>query len=714
MILDSDRIELRAVLAILKRQKRLLLLTVALVLGLAVTYLLIATPIYRSTVLLQVDGRNSNLLDPSGSGQEQAAILNARVDGEVEILRSDATALAVVLAANLMQDPEFGPRLGWLEKLWLALGKGPDADAQAQAALVNDTLQSLQDAVDVRRRGLTYLVGISVLSQSPQKAALIANAYAKTYIERQVGAKTEAMIVARDVLRRQTDTAQADLAASERAVNGFIETNLSRLEVESGDPTIADLRQRLSDAKRAQAASSARIATAEAAVSAGDWPTVASTLGDQAIAELARQRAETQRSLGSGALAPDKAMDVRAELARLDKDLAATSNATLMTVRAEISTLRERERGARDTLRTQLLQSDLSAEMLSELFNLQQSATAARNQYQTLLARVQDLGALANLQIADARIVSEALAPNAAAAPNPRLIVAVALVGGLGMGVLFVFLTEYFIGGVISASQLGNVMQAPVPISVAAVDPAKSGGDPAKSIFSAPMSVYAEGFRKLRATVDMGLSRCTAPDGRARVILVCSALQAEGKTTTAIALARTYALSGSRTLLIDADLRRPSVAGRLGLGETAGLIDFLTHARLDETRNIKTAIDPLSSLVVMGAGARSSMPTDQLLNSDSFRAMLDVVATRFDIVIIDSPPLLPVVDTRYLARYADAVVHVVRYGSTTQGEVREAAAQIREFLPRQASYCGILNLAEPLVSRYEGYDVYAYDGAVDA
>ena len=723
--MDTDPVDLRSILAILQRQKRLLVLTVVIVLGIAFAYLLAATPIYQSTVLLQVDGRSSNLLDPSGTGQEQSAILNSRVDGEVEILQSEATALAVVQTANLLRDPEFGPQLGWFQKLGLALGTEFDGDSlrrlvglQPRAAasednLVNRTLNSLQSAVDIRRRGLTYLIAISVSSESPSKAADIANVYAKTYIERQVWAKTQATISARDVLKRQTETAQSDLSASERAVNDFIETNLSRLEKESGDPAIADLRSRLNDAMQSQTTNSAQVLAAETAITSGDWATVADALGDQALAELASQRADVQRRLGDVAAGSTEAIDVQTELARLDADLVRVSGATLTTVRGDIGTMRDRERTARDSLRTQLLQSDLSAEMLSELFNLQQGATIARNQYQTLLAREQDLGALANLQIADARVVSEALAPNGAAAPNKRLILGLALIGGLGIGVLFAFLKEYFIGGISSASQLSNVMQAAVPITVAVLDAVKSGADPADSIASSPMSVYAEAFRKLRAAIDMGLSRTeatTEDGGKAHVILVCSALQAEGKTTTAIALARTYALSGTRTLLIDADLRRPAVAPRLGISEPAGLIDYLAPGVRDKTIHITTSVDALTPLVVMGAGQRSNMPTDQLLNSPSFRAMMDVLSQAFDIVIIDSPPLLPVVDTRYLARHADAVVHVVRYGSTTQGEVREAASQMRAFLPQQACYLGILNLEERVVSRHGCYGNCGYYG----
>ena len=723
--MDNSEIDIKAVLAILQRQRRLLIATLAVVTSLALAYLFSATPIYTSTVLIQVDGRSSNLLDPSSTGQEQSAVLNSRVDSEVEILRSEATALAVVREADLLRDPEFGPSVGWLERLGIALGIELDgnglrrmigmspAEPPSSETLVKSTLQKLQDAVDVRRRGLTYLIAISVSSESPDRAAEIANVYARVYIDRQVTTKTQATVAARDVLRRQIDVAQQELAASETAVNGFIEENLARLEAETGDPAIASLRARLTEAKSAQIEARTRITTVETALSSGDWDSVAATLGDQAIEELARQRQELQARLGSIDAGTDEAFDLQASLAQLEEDLAAQSNATLRVLQEDATTFGTRESEARDQLRSLLLESDLSAEMLAELFNFQQRATVARDQYQTLLAREQDLGALANLQIADARIVSEALPPNAPSFPNKRLILALAMIGGMGLGTALAFLKEFYIGGIVSASQLSNVLQAPVPITVGLLDQGKASEDPADAVHTAPMSLYAETFRKLRAAIDVSLSahpKLKDDEKSGFVILVCSALQAEGKSTTAISLARTYAAAGIETILIDADLRKPTIGKRLSLEDSPGLISFINPRVEQKEMDLQPVGDPLSEVVVLPAGPRSSVPTDQLLNGRAFATVMDLAVQNFDVVILDSPPLLPVVDTRYLARYAHAVVHVVRYGTTTQGEVREAAQQLREHLSPDTSYLGLLNLEEHARSAYGDYGRYGYYG----
>ncbi len=724
--MDTNELDLNVILGILRRQQRLVLATAAVVLGLAFAYLLFATPIYRAGVLVQVDGRSSNLLDPSSTGQEQSAILNSRVDSEVEILKSQATALAVVQTAKLIDDPEFGPQLGWLEKLGIALGAEIDGNSlrrlvgiapkveQANVNLVNQTLLKLEDAVDVRRRGLTYLIEISISSEKPERAAEIANSYAAVYIDRQVEAKTQSTISARDVLRRQIKTAQDELAKSETAINDFIEANLSRLESETNDPTIGALRTRLNEAKSLQADRKAKIALADTAQNSGDWGTVATTLGDQAINALAKQRAELADRLRKAEAGGGETVDLRSELATLDSTLKAQSSTSMLAMQEEVRSLTERETQARDQLRNVLLDSDVSAEMLADLFNLQQSATIARSQYQTLLAREQDLGALANLQIADARIVSEALPPISAAFPNKRLITALGLVLGLGLGLVLAMLREFYVGGITSTSQLSNIMQAPVPVTFGMLEQVKSGADPADIVLSAPMSLYAETFRKLRAAIDVGLNAegdgITNVAQHGRVILICSALQAEGKSTTAIALARTYALAGVKTLLIDADMRKPTVGKRLGLRVEAGLIDFVSNGETNDMMLLNPRRDAKSPLVVITAGERSSKPTDQLLNGGAFQSVVEAGRERFDIIILDSPPILPVVDTRYLARYADAIVQVVRYATTTQGEVRESAAQVREYSKNGAHYVGVLNLEQMGGSRYGYYGNYGYYG----
>lgn len=712
--MQQAEIDLKDIVSILRRQRRLILLTAAIIVGAAFAYLLTATPIYRATALVQIDVGGSNLLDPNAGANQQSQILNSKVDSEVEILRSEATTLAVIERGNLLSDPLFGPQLGLTEKFGQMLGMnltgdgirralGLSVSTPGGAQLVNATLNRLQGATEIRRRGLTYLISVSVSSEDPQSAARLANLTARTYIERQVEAKTDATIAARDVLQRQLDTARSDLARAEDTLNNFIEDNLARLEAESGSASVAALRRQLEEAQSDRLSNVAAVQGIETAAARGDWASLAESLENQALAALEQQRSALAQQLAGAAPGSAQEVNLRDAVAAIEQSLAQQANALVGSLQDEISTLEEQQEAARDSLRQVLLQSDLSSDLLADLFNLQQSATVARNQYQQLLSRVQDVGTLANLQIADARIVSEALAPEHPAAPNKKLVLAVALVGAIGLGVGLAFLNEYYIGGVTSSSQLRNILQANVPVTISNLTPSKDSKVFSDQIVTAPLSVYSESFRKLRSAIDISFrdqnarldsDGATTASARSKVILVCSALPAEGKTTSALALARTYAASGIDTLLIDGDMRKPSLHKYLGVESETGLLSFLRDTGNDPETMLHPIRDPLSALTVITAGPRSNEPTDQLLGGNSFSYLMKAAKREFGVIIFDSPPLLPVVDARYLAQHADAVVMVVRYASTTQGEVREAAAQVQEMMRPGASLIGLLSHEE--------------------
>jgi capsular exopolysaccharide synthesis family protein len=726
--LQSSDIDLKELVGIIRRQIRLILIAFVLTLVPAIVYLVLATPMYKATALISIDAGGSNLLDPGSVENSQSAILNSRVDGEVEVLRADATVLAVVDRADLVKDAEFGPRLGLTAKIGIALGLESAVDQMRRAiglresapvsseSLVNRTIAKLKTATEIRRRGLTYLIAVTVESESAQRAAEIANLYVKTYIDQQVVTKSSAVIAARDVLRTQTETARVELARFEAGLNSFIDDNLVRLEAESDNTAISSLRRQLESAQSNKVQSAAVLAASREAVAQRDWLTAADSLGDAALEQLARERENITRRLSGQVAGSQAEIDLQTALAGLEQDLSQRLIQVQGTVETQLSEITRNETAAREQLRDALLQSDMSSSVIADLFNLQQSASIARDQYQQLLARVQDLNALANVQISDARIVSEALPQLSPASPNKRLIIALAVTSAIGIGILIAFLNEYYIGGVTSTEQLGNITQTRVRVAIPDLAASVQGRLLADEIVASPLSRYSESFRKLRLGIDTTLHQTIASrvhsDGdrrKGKVILVCSALPGEGKTTSAIALARTYAVSGQRTLLIDCDLRKPSVESYIKAPKQDGLIDYLVSEKSDSEQIVSPVLDQVSSLMVITAGARSTQPTDQMINSARFASLIEVVRDAFDVIVLDSPPLLPVVDTRYLAQMADVAVFVVRFSNTTQGEVREAASQVSEVLRPGVSLIGVLN-RQTESSGKRGYYSGGYSG----
>ncbi len=704
--MNVQEIDLREFIAILRRQTRLIALTLALFAGVAIVYLLVATPIYQATSLIRIETNGSDLLDSNGSENQQSAVLNSVIDSEVEILRSNATAMALIVQANLVQDDEFGPQLGLREKIGIALGLdlsrnglrqsigleiGPDP---TQDSLLNATLRGVQNAIDIRRLGQTYVIAVSVSSRNPDQAALLSNAAAAVYIDRQVQSKTDATIAARDVLSRQLETARLTVAQSEDTFNLFIEENLSRLEAESGDTNIAQLREELEQARSERLATLGNADIVETAARNGDWSAMPADLGDAALTALALQRQDLVGRLGTVAEGSAQQVDLRNALAQVDIDLSSQSQQAIENLRTQVGDLAQRENAAKDQLRQALLGTDLSSDLLNTLFSLQQNATVARDQYQQILSRVQDFGALANIQIADARVVSQALPPYDPASPNSKLILVLALVAGLGAGIGLALMNEYYIGGVTSGNQLRNILPVRVPVTIPAMSAA---GDPlplANQIISAPLAPFAETFRKLRSAVDTSLQRlqnasAKPSNRRGKVVLICSALPGEGKSTAALALARTYAAGGRETLLIDVDLRKPMLGNYLGVTNETGLLDYLQT--MAENASVQPVPDPLSPLMAITAGARSTDPTDQLLNGGRFRALIDAARDSYEIIVLDAPPLLPLVDTRYLTQYADVILQLVRFSTTTQGEVREAHQQLTETKRPEVEILAILS-----------------------
>ena len=332
--MQSSELDIRDLIDIFNRQRRLIILAVAITLSLAVVYLAMATPLYRATALISIDAAGQNLLD-NGAEVSQSAVLNSRVDGEVEILKSAALQLAVAESANLISDPEFGPSVGLSEKIGTALGIGnpidavrkllglPAREAPSGDDYVKRIINKLSAAADVRRRGLTYLILVTIESESPVRAAEIANSYVATYIDRQVQTKTDAAIGSRDVLRRQIDTARQALTASEDKLNRFIDDNLDRIEKDSGDPAVGRMRRQLEALRTERTDTIAALTAAEQAQNSADWMSAASRLGDEALTELARQREALEKGLAQASQGSTQAIELSAALARIDEGMSA-------------------------------------------------------------------------------------------------------------------------------------------------------------------------------------------------------------------------------------------------------------------------------------------------------------------------------------------------------------------------------------------------------
>ncbi|HWU17071.1 MAG TPA: Wzz/FepE/Etk N-terminal domain-containing protein [Devosia sp.] len=681
--MEDAEVDLRNVLGLLRRQVRLIIASVIVVVTLAGLVTFSFTPIYSATALILVDPSRKNLLDPDaqiGSGVSDSA----RIDSEVEILRSDNVLLKVIEAENLTSDVELGASLSLRERI-LTLLRLYEPQPPTAAEALHQVLNNLRNAVSIQRRGLTYLISVQGRSPDSGQAARIANAVAGAYIEDQVAAKVASTLSSRDILQARIQQARDAITASESAFDGFIDGNVARIATEIGRPDLVQTRQQIAQLEANRRARSQQADAAQADLASADWDALVASLQSSALAELARQRSEL-----AGRPATE-VTDLSEQLAALDIRLRDTASVEVAGLRNAITAAQQQEAELRQQLRQSVLDSALPAAILTDLYGLRQNAELARNQYQLLLSRLQDLETQADLQVADSRIVSPALPPQFPDFPNRPLIMALAGLVAIGLGIALAFLYENFIGGFTSEAQLGSVLKTRVASAIPRQKARPDKESLANLMVAAPLSVFAESVRRLRATLQQTLrSKEPQAEDKGRVIMISSTAPGEGKTTLALSLARSYALSGSRTLLIDCDLRKPSLHRHLGLEPSHGLLEFLDGNEREGLTPIISADTMTDATFIVGAH-RSDVPTDQLLTGQSFARLMRAARHTFDVVILDTPPVGPVVDALYVAPVADVIVFVTRWVSTSQLDAKEALASLAEAKAPGTEIVAIIN-----------------------
>ncbi len=697
-IVTEDRIDLMSLIDTLRRQASLIGITMAAVLGIAVIYLLAVTPTYTATALVEVDPAPRGLLEQDTGSALNPSFANARVESEVELLRSDAVALRVVRDQNLVQDPEFGVDLGLIGKLKAVLGLG-GAPAENPQQKLRDLIERFHKATTIRRKGQTFLISVAVTSRDPNRAAELANALSNAYIAHQVEAKIESSLAARDTLKRQAEALRQELVKAEQALDDFIARNIDRIQKETGRTDIAELNALLASIRENRLQNEMRLSTAENSLASRNWQALAQTLQDDVLNELSRQQQSIRARLGTLSQDAPERQDLQQQIAELDARLEQESRKTIEGLRSGLGDLSQKEQETRRKLRETLLGGQLPPDLLTRLFEIQQDAANARSQYQTLLTRLRDIETQAGLQIAHSRLVSQALPPTRPSFPRKGLILGLAAAIGLVLGIFFAILREFFIGGFTSDEQLQEALGAASGTSTPlVVQLAKGEISPADKIVNAPLSAYSEATRRLRAVIDQNHDAIRAQSPQSDptpVILVTSSLPNEGKTTTALALARAYSQAGKSVVLLDADLRKPRLHLFVGEEPSSGFLEYLFDEQGEKvTMKHFLSKDPLTGATLALGRTRSAIPTDQLVLSERFVSVINAARDTFDVVILDSPPMLPVIDATYLARYADIVVVLARWASTGQQELRSTTRMLRDAIRPGARIISVLSHKE--------------------
>jgi succinoglycan biosynthesis transport protein ExoP len=685
--------DLRAILGLVRRHKWTIILTFVLIVTTALLITLQIERRYTATALVVVDNRDSQLL---GFQAATDGVGDALVDTEVEIARSSAVLRRAADALDLASSGEYDTKPPLLDMLRTMIGLGmpaqaaPDSDVlfaelpdKEQARIVEQLSRSL----DIDRRGITSVISVSATATSAEGAAETANTVANAYLEEQIDAKLMSNDRATAILGDRVKNLGLRVAEAERGIDKFVSSKLEQL----GSPESKALLVRLSEEASKRVAIGATLADLQQALGNEDYVRLAEVAETQR-AGLAQQRLQLVTTLAESGN-QKRLANAQQKLQALDEEIKAAAQRRASDLQDEILLSNGLSASLRNQIDVALNDVRLPADVSTELFRLERDVETNRTLYDSAITKLRQVEQQGDFKIPDSRVIASATPPSSPSYPPRRLIMAAAAMFALGFGVSLAFLREHLIGGITSIEQFENLTSTPVAAVVPRYSP-PGGALVETAVINQPLSAFSEAIRRIQLNLFL-----LAPKDK-RCILVTSPVPGDGKTTMAIALARQMAMSGSSVILIDADLRRPTVYKHLNVQVEQSLIDILSQPHVVAPYELAITKEENTGVSYVLSSKASVVATDTLLLSKAFDQLMKFARENYDVVIIDSPPAGLVVDAAIVARHCDAAVFVVRYASTSQQQVKHG---IRELMRTSLPTCGVLNQLTEADSKQFGY-----------
>ena len=636
-----------------------------------VTIVSIATfrmrPVFVATARIEIDKENANILPfPGADSYDYMVDSDNYIETQAKILTSETLALQTIRNNGLASRPEFA-------------GSGGLSEAVASGNLANQTrppeLGAFLGSLAVKRVPNSRLMDVSFESTDPQLAARTVNAHIATYIEQNYRSKYESTSQASDWLADQLKDFKVKVQKSEDArINYERQNQIWTLDDKQNMTTqrLSDINKQFTDAQSERMKKESLYEFAKA----GNLDAVPQTENNTALTDLMKKRGDLSADYADALTqyGPNfpKVVRLKAQLKEIDDGITKEKQKILDVLESDYREARQREALLAEALDQAKTETNQMAEKMVEYNILKREAEANKALYEGLMTKMKETAISGALRSSNIRIVDPAMVPTTPARPaktkNIILSFLVGLVGGIGLALL----REYLDNTVKTPDDIETLARLP---SLAVVPqfagsnrkrrgllPSLSDNGHEKRIELVaqhlPKSQMSEAFRALRTSIL--LSQAEHPP---QVILVTSALPREGKTTAAANLAVTLAQLGDRTVLVDADLRKPGI-GRLlnlGSGKYAGLSSYL--AGVSSLDLVSVPHPAIPNLVAIPTGPLPPNPAD-LLSSHRLADAIVELRTKFKFIVIDSPPIMAATDAVILSVQADGVLLVVRSGET--------------------------------------------------
>jgi succinoglycan biosynthesis transport protein ExoP len=633
------------------------------------------------------------------------------VQGEAQVLKSNSLAEEVAKRTNLIAEPEFNAQIhrsspfitkilepfnwtvSFIKSLFVAAPNDPELDpTRAEFVAV---ARALQNHVVVLNDGNSSVLTIRVESEDPKLAATLANAYASAYLDAQLDAKYAAVQRANSWLNQHLTDLKAKAEDSDRAVQVFAAQNNLTMNIVGTTVTeqqVSEINTQLVLASADLAQKEANLNQVQGLLKTGGISAATQVLSSPLIQNLREQEsalASREADLATRYKPEHPAIiNIKAQERDLDSKIKSEIDRIVTSYRGDVVAAQAKVDSLRKSL-NDLQQNGAQTDAQVQLHTLQREAEANRAIYEDFLNRFKQTSAQQDIQEPDARIISQAWIPTTPSYPKKIPLIGSAFLCSLLLGVVAAFGMERLDNGFRTSEQFEKLLNVPV----LGLEPNTPKGElPYDIVVSHPLSSYAEAIRSIRTAL-----RYSDVDTPPKVVMVTSSVAKEGKTVFAVSLARSVTQAGGKALLIDCDLRRPSIGKLFGVKTDSGLLAFFDDA-VDTLKLVN--VDTYSGLHFIPVASGTPNPQD-LLDSRQMRELIEKMRTSYDLIVLDTPPLLTLSDATVLSHLADASIFLVRWGKTPRSV---ASGALKSFRTNGGKLAGVV------LSRVDmrSYATYAY------